>query len=131
MHRKRRILFCVSIRWRNNVFTAPLCSNGGTHIDTKMEEIHEARTSDGLMCHEIHNKFHKDQLSNLKVHERYTGPNTQIQNNDCISLLSFFQKEKETKQFTIFFFTYYDNFVDIIYMCSLAKKRNTYLTCFL
>jgi hypothetical protein len=67
-HRKRHIqkfFYCVCIRCRGNVFTEQLPGNDrGIHIKTHrlIGGIYEVRHWDGLRCHDIHTKFHKDWL---------------------------------------------------------------------
>jgi hypothetical protein len=58
------------IRCRGNVFTKSLPSNDrGIHIQTHrlMGGIYEIRRWDGLRCHDIYTKFHKDWLRPSKV----------------------------------------------------------------
>jgi hypothetical protein len=70
-HRKWRVqpffYCCVCIRCRCNVFTEP--SNRNVHIQTHrlMGRIYKVRRWDGLKCHDIHTKFHKDWSRHSKV----------------------------------------------------------------
>jgi hypothetical protein len=60
-HTKRSVqfLYCVGIRCRGNVFTEPLPSSD-THRHRLVGGIYEVHRWDGLRCHDIHTKFHKD-----------------------------------------------------------------------
>jgi hypothetical protein len=51
------------------VFTEPLPSNEmrDTYTHTLVGGIYEVRHCDGLRCHDIHTKFHKEWLKNSKV----------------------------------------------------------------
>jgi hypothetical protein len=72
------------------VFTVQLPSNDrrDKHTDTQrlMEGIYEGRRSDGLGCHDIHTKFHKDWLAYSKVNGEEDSP-THRQHGDRMSLL--------------------------------------------
>jgi hypothetical protein len=53
--------------------------------------IYEVRRRDGLRCHDIHTKFHKDSFSNSKVNRGDIEAHRQ--HGDRISLLSFFKNK--------------------------------------
>jgi hypothetical protein len=73
----------VCIRYRGNLFTKPLPSNGKgihftelllatigwTHRQTHrlMGGIYQVRRSDALRCYEVHTKFHKNWFRHSKV----------------------------------------------------------------
>jgi hypothetical protein len=74
------------------MFTKPLPSDSkGIHIQTHilMGESYEYEIchSDGLRCHDICTKFHKDCFRHSKVNK---GGYTDTQHGDIISLLLFF-----------------------------------------
>jgi hypothetical protein len=82
---------CICIRCRGKFYAEPLPSNGrGIYIQTHRlpRGIYEVRRSDGLRCHDINTKFHKDWFSHLKVNRE---DNRQHKNH--ISLLFFQNKE--------------------------------------
>jgi hypothetical protein len=91
----------VCIRCSGGVLTEPLPSNDrGIHIQTHrlMGDIYEVRRWDGLRCHDIHIKFHKDWFMHAKLNRGDTE--TYRQHGDLISLLSFFQnKESRLKMY--------------------------------
>jgi hypothetical protein len=102
-HRKRRVqqffFCCVCIHCRGNVFTEPLPSNdGGIHIQTHrlMGGIYKVLRWDGLRCHDIHTKFHKDWFGHSEINKGDTQ--THRQHYDRISLVfsvrSYFEKIK-------------------------------------
>jgi hypothetical protein len=56
-----------------------------------MGGIYEVCRSDGLRCHDIHTKFHKEWFRNSKVD---AGTHTHRQQGDLINLLYFFKIKK-------------------------------------
>jgi hypothetical protein len=73
-HIKRRVqqsfYYCVCTPCRGKVFTEPFLNNDrGIHIQTHrlMREISELLRWDGLSCHDIHTKFHKDFFRHSKL----------------------------------------------------------------
>jgi hypothetical protein len=101
--RKRRVhqfLYCCScIRCHGNVFTEPLPDNGmdvciRTH--TLMGRIYEVHRWDGLRCHDIRTKFHKDWFSHSKV-DRVWDTKAHRQRGDLVSLFLFFQNKESRR----------------------------------
>jgi hypothetical protein len=105
-HRKRHLqqffYGFLYIRCRGNVFNESFPSNArGIDIQTHrlMGGIYEVRRWDGLRCHDIHNKFHKDWFTH--THVDGGGADLQInrQHGNLISLLLLFQnKENRLKR---------------------------------
>jgi hypothetical protein len=60
-----------------------------------MVGIYEVRRRDGLSCHDIYIKFHKDWFSHSKVDE---WGYTDTQHGDRISLLLFYQSKKSKQK---------------------------------
>jgi hypothetical protein len=63
-----------------------------TQTHRLMGGIYEVRRLDGLRCHDIHAKFHKNWFSHSKVGKGDTQ--TYREHGDRISLLSFFKRRK-------------------------------------
>jgi hypothetical protein len=69
-----------------------------------MGEIYEVRIWDGLRCHDIHIKFHKDWFRHLKINGERGDSQTHGQHGDCISPLPLFQNKKgrlKTENFVV------------------------------
>jgi hypothetical protein len=73
------IVACVFVAAVTFLPSRCLATIRGIHIYTHilMGGIYEVRRWDGLRCHDIHTKFHKDWLSHSKVHRADTHTCTQ------------------------------------------------------
>jgi hypothetical protein len=65
-----KTLLLLCIRCRGNVFTEPLPSKNRIHIQAHrlMGRIYEIRRWDGMWCHDILTKFHKDWFKQVGIH---------------------------------------------------------------
>jgi hypothetical protein len=83
---------CLCIHYNCKLFTELLPSNGRRmHMPTQLADIHKACHWEGLMCHGIHAKLHKDWCFCSKFYKNSATPH-----GECISSL-FFTKEGRLK----------------------------------
>jgi hypothetical protein len=80
-HVQQFFYYCVCTRCRSSVFTEPLPNKDrGIHIKTLIEGFYEVCHWDGLMCHDMHTKFHKDLLRHWKDYVEAYNINIQLSN---------------------------------------------------